>query len=81
MHAYTITDPVLLEQIAKTKGYLELRDPEGFCIGRIEKEWLGKLPPGMKSPLSDEEFEKRRKEPEDGRTLAEIIADLERRVA
>lgn len=81
MHAYTVNDPKLLEAIKESKGHLELRDPTGFCVGRVEKEWLGKLPPGLKSPLSDAEFEERRKDPDDGRTLAEIIADLERRVA
>ena len=79
MSVITITDPILLAKIAETKDYLELRDPAGFCIGRVEREWLGKLPPGMKSPLTDEEFESRRNDPDAG-TLSEILAELDRRV-
>jgi len=79
MQTYTVNDPNLLEAIAKSKDGLELRDPTGSYLGRVEKEWLGKLPPGFKSPLTDEEFEERKKDPDDGRTLLEILADLEHR--
>jgi hypothetical protein len=79
MQTYTVSDPKFLDAIEKSKDGLELRDPTGSYLGRVEKEWLGKLPPGLKSPLSDEEFEERKKDPDEGRTLLEILADLERR--
>lgn len=76
----TISDPVLLEQIAKAPDAIEFCRPDGTSIAVVTAGW-GKLPPGVKSPLSHEEFERRRQEAGEGRSLKEIISDLEKRVA
>lgn len=73
----TITDPVLLAQLAQATGSVDLRDPHGNLIGRFIHENGRPLPPGVKSPITDEEFEAARKQT-GGRLLAEIISDLER---
>lgn len=74
----TITDPNLLAQLAAVKGLVELRDPAGNVIGRVETTWDGKLPPGVKSPFTEEEMKERRKQ-RTGRPLADILKDLRER--
>ncbi len=72
----TITDPALLAQFTAAPGVVEIRDPDGRVIGTFFVPGYGMPPPGVKSPISDEEFEEGRKEP-GGRTLAEIMKRLE----
>ncbi len=72
-----ITDPTLLTQLAQLSTRVEIRDVDGNFLGTFAPP-SGKLPPGVKSPLSEEEIEKRRKEP-GGRHLADILRDLEQR--
>jgi hypothetical protein len=74
----TVTDPSLLSQLS-TPVEVELIDPAGKVLGVFVPEGLGKLPPGVKSPLSDEEMAERRKAPKVGRHLADILRDLEKR--
>lgn len=74
----TITDTNLLAQLTGASGYIELREPGGRVIGTFFQEGYGKPPPGMKSPISDEEFEEARKQT-GGRSLAEILRDLEQK--
>jgi len=74
----TVTDPALLAQLA-TGDSVDLKDPSGKVLGVFVPESLGKLPPGVKSPFSDEEMAKRRSEPKTGRPLSEILRDLENR--
>jgi hypothetical protein len=71
----TITDPALLAQLAAATGPVEVRDPAGNLIGRFETTWDGKLPPGVKSPFTEEEMKERRKI-RTGRPLADILRDL-----
>ena len=68
----TITDPALLAQLTQVSGVVELKDPTGRVIGTLLPEGYGKLPPGVKSPVSDEEFEEARKSPDSGISLAEF---------
>ena len=74
----TVTDPALLS-LLETEVNVEIKDPTGRLLGVFVPEGLGKLPPGVKSPFSDEEMERRRREPKVGRPLADIMRDLEAR--
>jgi hypothetical protein len=74
----TVTDPNLLSQLT-TGVEVELKDPTGKVLGVFVPHGLGKLPPGVKSPFSEEEMAERRKEPKVGRPLADILRDLEKR--
>jgi hypothetical protein len=67
----SITDPALIAQLTAAK-VVELRDPSGRVIGTFIVEGYGVPPPGVKSPVSDEEFEEARKSPSSGITLDEI---------
>ncbi len=70
----TISDPVLLKQLAEATGGITFRDPDGNVVhqsgGRI-----GVPPPGAKPPFTDEELEEFGKN-RDGRPLADILRDL-----
>lgn len=70
----TVTDPNLLAQLT-ADDQVELHDTNGRRIGVFVADGLGRLPPGVKSPFSDEEMERRRKEPKTGRPLADILRD------
>jgi len=74
----TVSDPALLAQLT-TSDPIEVKDPAGNLLGVFVPEVLGKLPPGVKSPFSDEEMARRRKQPQTGRKLSEILRDLEAR--
>ena len=76
--SFTVTDPNLLARLTVGDS-LEFTDSSGHVLGVFVPNDLGKLPPGVKSPFSDEEMERRRKEPKTGRPLAEILRDLEAR--
>ncbi|QDU23163.1 hypothetical protein [Urbifossiella limnaea] len=73
----TITDPALIAQLREA-GSAELTDPDGNVIGTFAVEGLGMLPPGVKSPFTDEERAEMRKE-RSGRPLKDILRDLEAR--
>jgi hypothetical protein len=68
----TITDPELLAQLAAAEGQIVFRGPGGERVKTVETVALGALPPGVKSPFSDEEIEAARKEPDSEFTLAEF---------
>ena len=74
----TITDPVLLEQLFRVNGAVDVMSPDGLVLGSFTTEGFGKLPPGVKSPFTDEEMAERRKD-RSGRPLADILRDLEGR--
>lgn len=74
----TITDPGLLAQLRQAADVVELKDPDGNVLGTFAVENLGKLPPGVKSPFTDEERAEMRKE-RTGRPLKDILRDLEAR--
>jgi hypothetical protein len=62
MTSITITDPALIAQFAAAPGVVTVCDPDGRVIGTFILEGYGKPPPGVKSPISDEEFEEARKQ-------------------
>jgi hypothetical protein len=70
----TITDPVLLDQLAAS-GEVEFKDQSGRTISKFVPEWPGKLPPGVKSPSTEEQLAELRKQ-RTGRPLADILGDL-----
>jgi hypothetical protein len=74
----TVTDPALLSQLT-TRAEVELKDPSGKVLGVFVPEGLGKLPPDVKSPFSEEEMVERRKAPKVGRHLVDILRDFEKR--
>lgn len=77
MSSIAITDQQLVLQL-ETTGYAVLTDASGRIIGRFLPEGIGKLPPGVKSPFTEEELAERRKD-RSGRPLADILRDLEAR--
>jgi hypothetical protein len=73
-----IRDSELLSILASASGVVDLRDASGNFIGTFAPA-NGNVPPAAGgSPFSDEEIERRRQQP-DGRPLADILRDLERR--
>jgi hypothetical protein len=67
-----INDPELLAKLAAASGQIIFQSPAGQPIQTVETVAVGKLPPGMKSPFTDEEIERARKEPDSGVTLDEF---------
>ncbi len=74
----TVNDPDLLAALRGAVGVVELRDPEGRVIGALSLEGEGQLPPGVKSPFTDQEMAERRKD-RTGRPHADILRDLQAR--
>ena len=74
----TITDPTLLALLRQAGATVEIKDPDGNVLGLFAAEGRGKLPPGVTSPFTREEMEKRR-EHRSGRPLNDILRDLEGR--
>ena len=74
----TITDPALLDQLLQADQTVELKHPDGRVLGRFVSENRGRLPPGVKSPFTDEERAELRKQ-RSGRPLKDILRDLEGR--
>ena len=72
-----ITDTALVQKLVQASGTVEVRDATGNFLGTFAPP-LGKLPIGVRSPFTEEEIERRRGQP-DGRPLAEILRDLEKR--
>ena len=75
-----ITDPDLLSKLAAAKGQIVFRGPSGDTVKTAEIVANGTPPPGVKSPISDEEFEEARKQP-DGSPLAEVWKRIHERHA
>ena len=66
-----INDPELLAKLAAAEGQIVFRGPGGDAVKTVHVVPYGKLPPGAKLPISDEEFEEARKQP-DGLPLSEV---------
>ena len=73
----TINDPGLLAQFSAAAESVEIKSPDGRVLGRFVVENLYKLPPGVKSPFTEEELTELRQQ-KGGRPLNEIIWDLEK---
>ena len=69
-------DQELADRLREESTEIEFRSPDGTVLGMFRSEKLQHLYAEAKCPVSEEELERRRRE-EGGRTLSEIIADLE----
>lgn len=76
--AIRISDPSLVAGLLQADGIVEICDASGQVLGQFVAEGLCKLPPGVKSPFTEEELVKRRKD-RSGRSLVEILHDLKAR--
>ena len=56
--AIVITDPNLLTQLVQAFNPVEIRDANGNLLGTFAPP-AGKMPPGLTSPFSDEEIERK----------------------
>ena len=74
----TITDPALVAQLLNSDGTIELRNAEGRVLGQFTAEGLCKLPPGVKSPFTEEQMQELRRQ-RGGRPLKDILRDLKER--
>ena len=59
-------------------GHIDVRDETGQLLGTFMPGGPGQLPPGVKSPVSNEEFEEARRSPDSGITLNEFWTKVER---
>ena len=73
-----ISDPDLVAKLASLEGLIIFRGPGGKCLRLGELVPPDRLPSGIKSPISDEEFEEARKQPDSGIPLAEFWKRVER---
>ena len=73
-----ISDPLLLAKLAAADGQIVFEGPTGDLVKTVETVPFGKLPPGVKSPVSDEEFEEARKSPDSRVALDEFWKQVER---
>jgi hypothetical protein len=73
-----ISDPDLLAKLAAADGQIIFEGPTGDQVKTVETVPFGATPPGVKSPISDEEFELARKSPDSGITLEEFWKKVER---
>ena len=73
----TVTDPELLAKLAAAQGQIIFRGPTGLTVKTAEVVAYG-TPPRVKSPISDEEFEEARKQP-DGLPLFEVWKKIHER--
>ena len=67
----TITDPDLIAKLAAANGQIVFRGPTGDPVKTVQTVGRMVPPPGVKSPISDEEFEEARKQP-GGSPLSEV---------
>lgn len=68
----TITDPDLLAQLSAAEGQIVFRGPTGVEVKTVATVSDGALPPGVRSPFTDEEIEAARGEPDSDVTLTEF---------
>lgn len=66
-----VKDPEVLAQLAAAEGPILFNGPNGECIRWAESVPPGKLPLSIRPPISDEEYEELRKQP-DGLPLTEV---------
>jgi hypothetical protein len=73
-----VVNPEISEELRRIHEQTELYDESGDLIGYFTPGIDKSVYAGVEPPISDEEL-RRRAEKGGGRTLAEIMADLERR--
>ena len=75
-----LDDPKLMEYVEAHPGEtVEVVAADGRRIGTFTAHGRYCLPPGVKSPFSEEELAERRKNRTGGRPLADILRDLKAR--
>lgn len=74
----TITDPELLAKLVAAEGQIIFRGPSGEAVKTVSTVLRFAPPPGVTSPISDEEFEKARQSPSSGITLSEFWEKVKR---
>jgi hypothetical protein len=74
-----IVDSVTVNKLREFNECVEIRDEAGELIGYFTPRVDRRLYESVEVPISEEELH-RRDQKRGGRTLAEILADLERRV-
>jgi hypothetical protein len=74
-----ILDSATANKFREINEHVEVRDEAGELIGYFVPRLDRRLYESVEIPISDEEL-RRRAQKRGGRTLAEILADLERRV-
>jgi hypothetical protein len=74
-----IIDSVTVNKLREINECVEIRDEAGELIGYFTPRVDRRLYESVEVPISEEEL-RRRAQKRSGRTLAEILADLERRV-
>ena len=72
-----IDDPELIAKLTQSNEPVTISTSDGILLGRFESS--GRLPKGVKSPFSDEEINRLCQMPKTGRSLQEILSDLEKR--
>jgi hypothetical protein len=73
-----IVDSAMLDKLRQVNERIEIRDPAGELVGYFTPRVDQTLYQSVEIPVSDEEL-RRRAAKGGGRTLAEIVADLESR--
>lgn len=73
-----IVDPLTRAKLINVRNPLELCDESGHLLGRFIPAMHAAEQDLLESGISEEELDRRERE-EGGRSLAEILADLERR--
>ncbi len=76
MTTITITDPVLLKQIAEASLPIIFHDPSGNELLYAEG-FIFVPPPGTKPPFSEEELERRSLLYRSGRPTREVLREME----
>lgn len=74
----TITDPELLARLAEATDAVNIKGPDGRVLGQFVQN-LYRLPPGVKSPFTEEEMAARRNDGGPSRPLGDILRDLKAR--
>jgi hypothetical protein len=72
-----IVNEELSSKLCGLSDYAQLRDPQGHILGYFMPSKAQSLCEGIDCPATEEELQQAEKEP--GRSLAEILRDLERR--
>lgn len=77
---YVVLDAPTLQKLGRLESFVEVRDETGKVLGWFAPCVDGmQLPKALRPKISQEEIERRSREG-GGRPLADIMADLEKRV-
>ena len=73
-----VKDPEMLAQLAAANGPILFRGPNGECIRWAQSVPAGQMPANLRPPISEEEYEELRQQPDSGIPLAEFWKQVER---